>query len=168
MTFLAQSRMNENIFEQFWQALILLLITALKFTSTKTVGGLASLIGEDNTLLLIISAGWSIKSITMGYLKSVSMSKEDALPFLGKLILSLFVLLSCLARLLGILIFFTPSLGLMDVLVHLKMGMLATSSSSSGVNFNNILHAAFMHVDSRHSKMTVMSWAILCFWDLRT
>ena len=128
MIFLAQSRMNENTFEQFLQALILIIITALKFTSTKTVGGLESLIGEDNSLLLILSAGWSIKSIAMGYLQSMSMSKEDTLPSLGKLILFLFVLLSCLARLFGILIFFAPVLGLMDVLMHWKMGKLVTSS----------------------------------------
>jgi hypothetical protein len=131
MIFLAKSRMNENNFEQFLQALILIIITALKFTSTKTVGGLESLIGEDNTLLLIISTGWSIKTLAMGYLQSVSMSKEDAVPILGKLLLFFFVLISCLSRLLGILVFFAPCLGLMDVLLHWKMGKLVPSSSSS-------------------------------------
>jgi hypothetical protein len=136
MTFLAQSRMNENTFEHFFQALLILIITALKFTSTKTVGGLASLIADDNTLLLVFSAIWSVKSITMGYIQSVSMSKGDFLPFKGKLFLLLFVLISCLARMFGILVFFVPSLGLVNVLMHWKSGQLVTSALHSNYIFD--------------------------------
>jgi len=45
-----------------------------------------------------------------------------------------------------------------------------TSTASklrSGVNFINILHEAFMCVDTSSPKITVKSWAILHFWDLR-
>jgi len=56
------------------------------------------------------------------------MIKGNFLPILGKLILSIFVFFSCIARLFGIIAFFTPSLGLMNVLMHWKMGNLKTSS----------------------------------------
>jgi len=127
MTLLAESRINENTFEHFSQALLLLIITALKFSNTKTVGCLESMIVKDNSFLLLISAFWSIISITLGYLQSVSMMKGDFLPVLGKLILSVFVFCSCIARLFGIIAFFVPSLGLMNVLMHWKMGKLETS-----------------------------------------
>ncbi len=126
-TLLAESRINENTFEHFSQALLLLIITALKFSNTKTVGCLESMIVKDNSFLLLISAFWSIISITLGYLQSVSMMKGDFLPVLGKLILSVFVFCSCIARLFGIIAFFVPSLGLMNVLMHWKMGKLETS-----------------------------------------
>ncbi len=133
MNFLAESRMNENIFEHFLQALLLLIITAHKLTNTKivTVGCLEKLIGKDNTLRLFISAGWSIISITLGYLQYVAVMKGGFIPFLGKIILSFFIFLSCIARLFGIIVFFLPSLGLMNALMHWKMGKLETSSSFS-------------------------------------
>jgi hypothetical protein len=108
--------------------LLLLIITALKFSNTKTVGCLESMIVKDDTFILFISACWSIISITLGYLQSVAMIKGNFLPILGKLILSIFVFLSCIARLFGIIAFFIPSLGLMNVLMHWKMGNLKTSS----------------------------------------
>ena len=128
MKLLAESRINENTFEHFIQALLLLIITALKFSNTKTVGCLESMIVKDDTFILFISACWSIISITLGYLQSVAIMKGDFSPVLGKLILSLFVFLSCIARLFGIIAFFVPSLGLMNVLMHWKMGNLSTNS----------------------------------------
>ncbi len=131
MKLLAESRINENTFEHFSQALLLLIITALKFSNTKTVGCLESLIVKDNIFLLLISACWSIISIILGYLQSVAKLKNGFLPVQGKLILSLFVLISCIARICGIIAFFVPSLGLMNVLMHWKMGKLNISSSYS-------------------------------------
>jgi len=131
MTLLAELRINENTFEHFSQALLLLIITALKFSNTKTVGFLESLIVKDDTFILIISACWSIISITLGYLQSVAMMKGNFLPVLGKLILSVFVFFSCIARLFGIIAFFMPSLGLMNVLMHWKMGKLNPSLLNS-------------------------------------
>ncbi len=133
MKLLAESRINENTFEHFIQALLLLIMTALKFSNTKTVGCLESMIVKDDTLLLFISACWSIISITLGYLQSVAMMKGNFLPVLGKLILSLFVFLSCISRLFGIMAFFLSSLGLMNVLMHWKMGKLIPSSASSDI-----------------------------------
>lgn len=66
MKLLAESRINENTFEHFSQALLLLIITALKFSNTKTVGCLESMIVKDDTFILVISACWSIISITLG------------------------------------------------------------------------------------------------------
>ena len=38
-------------------------------------------------------------------------------------------------------------------------------STSSGVNFTDVLHAAFMHADPKSAKMTVNSSSFFCFLD---
>ena len=58
----------------------------------------------------------------IGVVRQVAASKNNFLPFKGKLLLALFSLISVLVRLFAILLYFAPSLGLMNLLRHWTMG----------------------------------------------
>ena len=58
----------------------------------------------------------------IGVVRQVAASKNNFLPFKGKLLLALFSLKSVLVRLFAILLYFAPSLGLMNLLRHWTMG----------------------------------------------
>lgn len=77
------------------------------------------------------SAILSIFSIVLGQLKWIVMKKEDFMPLKGKLLISVYTLVSVLARTSACIIFFAPSLGLGNLLMHWKMGALEATTTSA-------------------------------------
>lgn len=115
-------RNNENVFEHTLQVIVLLIFTALIFTHTQTVDGLQQLYADENKEWIILSALFSMRSITVGFQGWIENQKRSTLSTSGKLFLELYALLSILCRLSAILLFFAPSLGLLNILMHWKMG----------------------------------------------
>ena len=88
--------------------------------------GLHTLWTSGKIDLILFSAALSLFSLTHGHVKHITTEKNNFLPMTGKLLQMAFAILSILARILSILLFFAPSLGLANLLMHWKMGQLTT------------------------------------------
>jgi hypothetical protein len=117
-------RLNENSTEHFLQSFLLIIIIALKFTKTGTVFGLREMFASGNMALILMSSIWSIVSMVLGHLHWMVVKKDDFLPLKGKVCLAVLGLISQVSRIFAVLLYFSPSLGLMDLLMHWKMGAL--------------------------------------------
>ena len=82
---------NEINFENFIQVLVLILLVALRFTKTATVGGLQDLFSSDseNTALIVLSAIWSCKSLITGQLAYWVSGKNGFVLAKGKILVAL-------------------------------------------------------------------------------
>jgi len=115
-------RLNENSTEHFIQAIFLIILILLKFSDTSTVTGFQDLFASKEILLLTLSALWSNISIVLGNVNASIIKKNNFMPKLGKLLTALFSLISHFGRVSAVIFFFSPSLGLMNLLMHWKMG----------------------------------------------
>jgi hypothetical protein len=88
------------------------------------VTGLHTLWTSGKIDLILFSAALSLFSLTHGHVKHITSEKNNFLPIAGKLLHTAFAILSILARILAVLLFFAPSLGLANLLMHWKMGLL--------------------------------------------
>merc|ERR1719312_1675241 len=115
---------NEINFENFIQVLVLILLVALRFTKTATVGGLQDLFssGSDNTALIVLSAIWSCKSLITGQLAYWVSLKNGFVLVKGKILLALYFILSVFSRMIAFLFYLAPSMGLFNLLAHWDMG----------------------------------------------
>ena len=66
----------------------------------------------------------SLVSFVWGHLNYVAARKDGHLPIVGKCILLLYFSLGACAKILALVLLFTPSLGLFDTLYHFKLGHL--------------------------------------------
>jgi len=117
-----QLRFNEVLFEDTPQILVLLIFTALILTETQTVQGLEQLFTDDNLEWIIISAILSVRSLTNHFRARADHLKHYTIPLLGKVILSALFFFSVVVRFLAIILYFAPGLGLLNLLMHWKMG----------------------------------------------
>ena len=102
--------------------IVLLLLT---LTDTATVGGLETFFQQDSKkflgidfspkAIIVISVLWSLKTAILLHVKILSMEK-DFFGFKAKAAAFLWGLVSTLRRVLGIVAFFIPCLGLMNLL----------------------------------------------------
>ena len=114
--------------ELFYQVALQIIILCLTETNTGTVSlpGLSAIVESssffwmkeiDSTIFLGLSIIWSMKSCISLQLKSIAV-KKGYCPFKTKLILVGYFLFSTLRRILSIVMFFAPSLGLFSILHH--------------------------------------------------
>merc|ERR1712117_782854 len=110
----AEMRANENILEHLFQLVILLLLILIKqFKQTTTVPlYLSDNLVSDNQLLFVLSALTSFFSLARGQLATLIAKKGGFVPFLGKMVLLCYYTIGTAARVFGLLLFFTPSLGI--------------------------------------------------------
>ena len=88
------------------------------------MSGLKELWTKGNLTSIMLSAGLSVISLSLGSVKQVAAAKNGFMSLKGKLLLALFSLLSLFVRLAAILLFFAPPLGLANLLMHWKMGQM--------------------------------------------
>ena len=111
---------------------IILLLQARTFSSTvtglETVFGKSDSIGIDADTLIALSILWSLKTCITLHLKAADIEKTHLRIWskIGLVLISLFC--SC-ARLLAIVCFFTPFLGLFNILNHFKAEQIPFSQS---------------------------------------
>ena len=94
-------------------------------SETKTSQGLAAMFEEDNLLGLQVSSKiaitisflWSLFSFTNAHIRGLS-GHRDYFPFLSKAVLLCSVFCATLVRIISITVFFSPSLGLFNLLRH--------------------------------------------------
>ena len=113
-----------EVFYQIGLQIVLLLLT---LTDTATVGGLETFFQQDSKKLLgidfspktiiVISVLWSLKTAILLHVKILSMEK-GFFGFKAKTAAFLWGLVASVRRVLGIVAFFIPCLGLMNLLWH--------------------------------------------------
>merc|ERR1719278_2326356 len=112
-------------FEAIFQIALQIILLLQARTSSSTVSGLETVFGKSNSIgidtdtLIILSILWSTKTCVTLHLKAAEIEKTHLRVWskIGLVLISLFC--SC-ARLLSIIAFFTPFIGLFDLLNHYK------------------------------------------------
>ena len=132
----AKLRKNENAFEHFTQTVLLMIVILLKYTTTPTKSVLQELFAGGSMHLIVLSAIWSFSSLVVGFLQWVTLNKGNFLPIIGRVILASFAVLSLIARMSSVVLYFAPSLGLMNLLGHYQMGTLPTSKDIKAYESN--------------------------------
>ena len=113
--------------EVFYQVGLQIVLILLTLTGTATVGGLEAFFQQGSLnvfgillspmTVIIISVLWSLKTGILLHVKLLSMEK-GFFGFTAKCITWLWGLVASVRRVLGIVAFFSPCLGLMDLLWH--------------------------------------------------
>ncbi len=93
--------------------------------------GLKELWTNGNFGALMISTTLSIISLSIGTIQKTVAEKNNFLSLKGKILLALFANISLFSRLLSILLFFAPSLGLANLLNHWKFGRMSSKIINS-------------------------------------
>jgi hypothetical protein len=118
----AQFKCNENVVEHFFQLIVLIMIIVLSKFDTIKVTSLDKIVLNDNETFLIWSTLISCFSLLSGQLSYISANKRGFLPLTGKLILALYFSICLSVRVLAIILFYTPILGLFGTNRHGKFG----------------------------------------------
>jgi hypothetical protein len=122
---------TENVSEHFPQLVILMLILMLRKTNTPKVVQMDKIFLNDNDIFILFSTAWSFFSLTKGHLSYIQALKSNYLSLVGKLMLLLLFATVLSGRLVYILIFFTPNLGLFDTNFHGILGNINVSRTFS-------------------------------------
>ena len=111
----------ECIYQIFGQ----IILVFLSRTATSTTGGMEvffeteSLLGLPIELVLSLSIIWSVKTCIMVHLKSIKADKLF-IPFMAKIVVLLWSTMATARRILSLVAYFIPSLGLFNLLYHWK------------------------------------------------
>ena len=113
----------EVFYQVAGQTLLLLYAT----TNTKTTGGLETVFKKnsfmgfnfDPLIILALSIGLSLKSCFGLHLKTIKIEKHFV-PYTSKILILLWGIFASIRRILSIVSFFLPSLGLFNILYHSK------------------------------------------------
>lgn len=99
------------------QLQLILLFNALSKTRTNEGFNVIFEDGQNvwSTVLLTLSSIWSFVSCSMSHIQGLSLSR-DHFPVVSKLLIGLYALLSVFKRVLCVILYFTPSLGLFSLL----------------------------------------------------
>ena len=111
--------------ELIYQISIQLLLVLMNETRTPTTGGSevlfeqAEYFGIKGTVLIIILTSWSFKTCILLQLKAIK-AEKIILPFKSQLFIVLWSTMAAGRRIMTIIVFFLPSLGLFSILNHWK------------------------------------------------
>jgi hypothetical protein len=111
-------RYNENVAEHFPRLVVLILILILRKTATPTVAQMDKIILNNNEIFMLLSTSWSFVSLLKGQLFYIKATKDNSVRTLGQIIALLYFAIGLTGRLLSIVFFFTPLLGLFDTNYH--------------------------------------------------
>ena len=128
----AKMQCTENVLENLTQLIVLIMLISLTHTSTRAVENIEALFVDDNAILGYIFVILSFISVIRGQLTYLKASKNGCLSLTGTLGLIPYFMIGTCSRLLSMLLLFTPSLGLFDVLHH---GRLASISVKQDEHF---------------------------------
>jgi hypothetical protein len=119
---------NENVAEHFPQLVIMLLILALRKTMTPTVAKMDKIFLNNNELFIVLSTSWSFINLIKGQIFYIIAIKDQFVTFLGQIILSLYFVIGMSKRLLSIILFLAPVLGLFNTNYHGLLGSVEITS----------------------------------------
>ena len=112
--------------EAFYQLLIQTLLLFLARSETRTIFGMEKLFDENKSLygisaetLLAYSIGWSLFSCVRSHLKGISKKRVHS-HFKANILMLIFAMSSILQQMWSVILYFTPCLGLFNILRHLQ------------------------------------------------
>ena len=123
----ATLRSNENVAEHLVQLCLFTIVLLAEESGTRTVQTVGNILIEENRNFVYLSTLLALSSITRGHMNLIDAIKKGYLPFIGKIILVPYFLLSTIARVGAVVVFFTPLLGLFNVLSTSQLGALSFS-----------------------------------------
>ena len=128
----------------------------LSSTDTPTSGGLEHMFKQTDEVFLALSIALSVKTIYLVTLKSIATLK----PFLGftsKLVLMLWIIFSVSARVMAIVLFFTPSFGLFSILGHWKLEQ-TPYSETLNERFEATNNTVFLYNTNLHRHLKTLKY----------
>ena len=111
--------------ELITQISLQLLLVLLNNTNTKTTGGLevlfeqANAFGLPGSMLIILTTLWSIKTCIILQRKVIK-TEKGFLPFTSTLVIVFWSAVAAGRRIMSIIVWFLPSMGLFSILIHWK------------------------------------------------
>ena len=138
----------EGIFQMAGQFILFLNAISL----TRTHEAFKAIFDEETPgerCLLIFSVIWSFKTCILSHLKVVSASREH-FPIMSKIVIGLYSFFSVSSRVLCMIMFFAPSLGLFDLLKHLQAEQTPWHPDLSNFVMNDV-NGMILHFGSNYS-----------------
>ena len=123
----AHLRMNENVIEHFVQFVLIVIVFLTEHSRTRAVQTVGAVIVDGSLPLLALSAGSSLFSVVKDHVTYIEVKKAGHLPFAGQIVTAVYMLVGVISRLVAFLIFFTPLLGMLDVLELARFGTIKGS-----------------------------------------
>ena len=117
--------------EHFTQFVVYLLMGLFAWSKTGTLTNISRFFVSRVDTFLVLSACFSLLSFVWGQITYVAARKDGHLPIVGKCILTLYFCAGAAARVLAVVLLFTPSLGLFDALYHFKLGQLDQDNNAA-------------------------------------
>ena len=105
--------------ELIYQIALQLILVLLSISKTATTGGLEAFFKVTDSLLLVLMTCWSFKTCILIQRGSIKTEKVF-FPFTSQIVILLWSTLASGRRILTIIVFFVPSLGLFSILNHWK------------------------------------------------
>ena len=140
-----------------------ILLVLLAKTKTPTSHGLERMFGTgtNDLALLVLSIIWSIKTLFTLHLNSVSLEKPY-FPLMSQISLFAWTVFCMSKRILVMVMFFTPSLGLFNLLYHWKAEQIPFSVSQESLWREGVLkQSSHLYL---HNKTPVL-WSHIDRWD---
>ena len=158
-------KLNENAIENPMQISILLLIFCISDSKTSSITGLQNLFVGRERVLTFFSIFWSLCSMTYGHIRWIGARKSICLPWYGMIFHGIFVILTLTERISAIFIYFSPPLGLFDLLGHWKKGKMTFKNSTVEeilINEEGIIS------ELGRTWLPLEKYEDLTFWPLKT
>ena len=138
-----------------------ILLVLLAKTQTPTSRGLERMFGTDDLALLVLSIIWSIKTLFTLHLTSVKLEKLY-FPLMSQISLFAWTVFCMSKRIMVLVMFFTPSLGLFNLLYHWKAELIPFSVSQESRWRDGVLEqSSLLYL---HNKTPVL-WSHIDRWN---
>ena len=105
--------------ELIYQISLQLILVLLSISKTPTTSGLEAFFEQTNNVVLILLTCWSFKTCVLLHKRAIKTEKVF-LPFTSQLIILFWSTVAAARRIMTIVVFFLPSLGLFSILNHWK------------------------------------------------
>ena len=120
--------------ELIYQISLQLILVLLSNSKTPTTGGLEAFFKQTNNALLIFWTCWSFKTCVL-LQRSAIKTEKVFFPFTSQLVILFWSTVAASRRILAIVVFFLPSLGLFSILNHWKAEQIPFSIRLLGSNY---------------------------------
>ena len=154
-------------FELIYQISIQLLLVLLNKTKTPTTGGLellfeqASVFGLEGSTLIALTTFWSFKTCILLQRKAIK-TEKGFLPFTSQLAIVFWSAIAAARRILTLIIFFLPSLGLFDLLTHWKAEQIPFSVRLEAVQKNILSSGDIIQLNNMSRNVP---WTLVDRWQ---
>ena len=142
--------------ETYLQLSSQIILWLLSNTRTPTVGGLQNMFQKIGDWLLGVSIALSIKTLFFVYLKTEKLLKPH-FPFTSTIILSAWIIVSTVNRILVTTLYFCPSMGLFNILEHWRREL---------IPYSETLHKELIKTNEVYLyNASIFNWTDLNRWN---